>query len=200
MSCCSAAGWSRWVLRCGAYGRLVGSTRRGRVGVWLALAGVALLGVFIIQVLIQVIRTGEVPQNFVVFALGFLLTLVGHLLFARDLRPHLRKAWVIPLIAAAGAVVCVCDRGRSVSRHWAFRIRGSLGRAGCRADARTTQCWRRHSVDLGLRRSGGAPTKRSRRAEADPARGGGGYGHDLGRAKTERLFRLLILLRLLVRR
>lgn len=105
MSCCSAAGWSRWVLRCGAYGRLVGSTRRGRVGVWLALAGVALLGVFIIQVLIQVIRTGEVPQNFVVFALGFLLTLVGHLLFARDLRPHLRKAWVIPLIAAAGAVI-----------------------------------------------------------------------------------------------
>jgi hypothetical protein len=97
-----ALGFALWGLR-----RLVGSTRRGRVGVWLALAGVALLGVFIIQVLIQVIRTGGVPQNFVVFALGFLLALVGHLLFARDLRPHLRKAWVIPLIAAAGAVIAL---------------------------------------------------------------------------------------------
>jgi hypothetical protein len=97
-----ALGLALWGLR-----TLVGSTRRGRVGVWLALAGVALLGVFIIQVLIQVIRTGEVPQNFVVFALGFLLALVGHLLFARDLRPHLGKAWVTPLIAAAGAVVAL---------------------------------------------------------------------------------------------
>jgi hypothetical protein len=97
-----ALGLALWGLRA-----LVGSTRRGRVGLGLALAGVALLGVFIIQVLIEVIRTGEVPQNFVLFALGFLLALAGHLLLARDLRPHLGKAWVIPLVAAAGAVVAL---------------------------------------------------------------------------------------------
>jgi hypothetical protein len=41
------------------------------------------------------------------FALGFLLLLVGHLLFARDLRPYLGMAWLIPIIAAAGAVVAL---------------------------------------------------------------------------------------------
>jgi hypothetical protein len=86
---------------------LAGSTRRGRVGVWLALAGVALLGLFIIQVVIEVIRTRDLPQNFILFALGFLLLLVGHLLFARDLRPYLGMAWLIPIIAAAGAVVAL---------------------------------------------------------------------------------------------
>jgi hypothetical protein len=98
----AALGVALWGLR-----TLAESTRRGRVGVWLALAGVALLGVFIIQTLVEVIRTGEVPQNFVLFALGFLLAVVGQLLFARDLRRHLGKAWVIPIVAAAGAVVAL---------------------------------------------------------------------------------------------
>src|SRR5215212_3470449 len=38
---------------------LAGSTRRGRVGARLALAGVAVLGLFIIQVLVQILRTGN---------------------------------------------------------------------------------------------------------------------------------------------
>jgi hypothetical protein len=98
----AALGVALWGLR-----TLAGSTRHGRVGVWLALAGVALLGLFIIQVVIEVIRTRDLPQNFILFALGFLLLLVGHLLFARDLRPYLGMAWLIPIIAAAGAVVAL---------------------------------------------------------------------------------------------
>jgi hypothetical protein len=86
---------------------LAGSTRRGRVGVWLALAGVAVLGLFIIQVTVQIVRTGDLSENFVLFALGFVLAVLGHLLFAPDLRAPLGNAWVIPLIAAAGAVVAL---------------------------------------------------------------------------------------------
>jgi hypothetical protein len=97
-----ALGVALWGLRA-----VVELTRRGRAGVWLALAGVALLGVFIIQVLVEVIRIGEPPQNFVLFALGFLLVVLGHLLFCRDLRAHIGKAWVAPLIAAAGAIVAL---------------------------------------------------------------------------------------------
>jgi hypothetical protein len=86
---------------------LAGSTRLGRIGVWLTLSGVAVLGLFIIQVMVQVVRTGEVPENFLLFALGFVLAVFGHLLFARGLRRPFGHAWVIPLIAAAGAIVAL---------------------------------------------------------------------------------------------
>ena len=33
------------------------------------------------------IRTGEIPENFILFAFGFLLVTVGQLLFAKDLSP-----------------------------------------------------------------------------------------------------------------
>jgi hypothetical protein len=97
-----ALGVALWGLR-----DLVGATRRGRVGVWLALAGVVLLGLFLIQVLVEVIRTGTVPENFALFGLGFLLAVLGHLLFARDLRHRLGRAWVLPLVAAVGATVAL---------------------------------------------------------------------------------------------
>jgi hypothetical protein len=97
-----ALGVALWGLRA-----LAGSTRRGRVGVWLALSGVAVLGLFIIQVMVQVVRTGHPPENFLLFALGFVLAVFGHLLFAADLRAPLGNAWVMPLIAAAGAIVAL---------------------------------------------------------------------------------------------
>jgi hypothetical protein len=97
-----ALGVALWGLR-----DLAGATRRGRVGVWLALAGVVLFGLFLIQVLVEVIRTGNVPEGFALFGLGFLLAVLGHLLFARDLRHRLGRAWVLPLVAAAGAVVAL---------------------------------------------------------------------------------------------
>ena len=97
-----ALGIALWGLR--AFTR---STWRGRLGVWLSLSGVAVLVVFIIQVLVEVVQAGQVPENFVLFALGYLLAILGHLLFARDLRPHLGRAWVAPLVAAAGAIVAL---------------------------------------------------------------------------------------------
>ncbi len=97
-----ALGVALWGLR-----DLTGVTRRGRIGVWLALAGVVLLGLFFMQALISVIRTGEVPEVIVLFALGFLLALVGQVLFAPDLRRSLGGGWVLPLVASVGIIVAL---------------------------------------------------------------------------------------------
>ena len=75
---------------------LLAGTRAGRIGMRLALAGVAFLGLFAIHVFVELIRTGDIPDNFILFLLGFLLMLVGQLLFARDLRPALGRAWLLP--------------------------------------------------------------------------------------------------------
>lgn len=80
-------------------------TRMGRVGSRISLVGVALLGLFGVQVLVELIRTGDIPENFVLFALGFLLILVGQLLFARDLRHAIGRAWILPLVDAPFLVV-----------------------------------------------------------------------------------------------
>jgi hypothetical protein len=82
-------------------------TRMGRVGSRISLVGVALLGLFGVQVLVELIRTGDIPENFVLFPLGFLLILVGQLLFARDLRHAIGRAWVLPLVAVAGLIVAL---------------------------------------------------------------------------------------------
>jgi hypothetical protein len=97
-----ALGVALWGLR-----DLIAGTRVGRVGIWLALAGVGLLGLFAIQVVVELARAGELPENFVLFALGFLLVTVGQLLFARDLRPTVGRAWVLPLVAVAGLAVAL---------------------------------------------------------------------------------------------
>jgi hypothetical protein len=54
-----------------------------------------------------VIRTGDIPGNFILFALGFLLLLVGQLLLARDLRHALGMAWVLPLAAVVGLIAAL---------------------------------------------------------------------------------------------
>ena len=72
-----ALGVAFWGLR-----DIVLGTRRGRIGIRLALAGFALLALFAIQLVVEQIRTGEVPENFILFALGFLLVTAGQLLFA----------------------------------------------------------------------------------------------------------------------
>lgn len=82
-------------------------TRLGRIGMRIALAGSALLALFAVQLLIEDIRTGEVPENFILFALGFLLVLVGQLLFSRDLRHAVGRAWVLPLVGVAGLIVAL---------------------------------------------------------------------------------------------
>lgn len=91
-----------WGLR-----ELITGTRLGRVGIRLALAGVVFLGLFAIHVFVELIRTGDIPDNFILFLIGFLLILVGQLLFARDLRPALGRAWVLPIVGVAGLVMAL---------------------------------------------------------------------------------------------
>ena len=97
-----ALGVAVWGLR-----SLVSSTRHGRVGWWLAIAGAGLLNVFAVQAAVSTVRTGQVPENFILFLLGFLLLVVGQVLFARDLRQHVDWGWLMPLVAAAGLVVAL---------------------------------------------------------------------------------------------
>lgn len=86
---------------------LIAGSRLGRLGMRLALGGVVLLGLFAIQVIVELIRTGELPENFILFAFGFLLVLVGQLLFARDLRPALGRGWLLPIVGVAGLIVAL---------------------------------------------------------------------------------------------
>jgi hypothetical protein len=96
-----ALGVAVWELR-----RLMVS-RLGRIGNRIAVAGFVFLALFAVQLLIEAIRTGDIPDNFILFALGFLLILVGQLLFARDLRHRLGAAWMLPLVATAGLIVAL---------------------------------------------------------------------------------------------
>jgi hypothetical protein len=87
--------------------RPVASGRAGRIG-WRTMAvGAIFLGLFAIQMVITVAVTGEVTGTFILFALGFLLLFVGHLVIAPGLRPTLGRLWVLPLVAAAGIVVAI---------------------------------------------------------------------------------------------
>ena len=52
-------------------------------------------------------RTGEVPQNFILFAVGFLLVLVAHLVVARPLRAVLGTAWWLSPAAAVALLVAL---------------------------------------------------------------------------------------------
>jgi hypothetical protein len=72
-----------------------------------ALTGVVLLELFAVQAVVELVRTGDVPENFILFGVGFILLVVGHLLFARDLRPALGRAWLLPILAAAGAFLAL---------------------------------------------------------------------------------------------
>jgi hypothetical protein len=91
-----------WGLR-----EVIAGTRVGRIGMRLALAGVGVLGLFAVQLVVELIRTGDIPDNFLLFGIGFLLILVGQVLFARDLRPALGPAWVLPIVAVVGLVMAL---------------------------------------------------------------------------------------------
>jgi len=83
------------------------TTRVGRIGWRVAVGGVALLGLFAVQTLITVAATGDVPENFLLFGLGLLLLFFGHLLIAPGLRPTLGRAWLLPIVGAAGIIVAI---------------------------------------------------------------------------------------------
>ena len=87
-------------------GRLV-NTRIGRIGWRMSVAGVVVLGLFAVQALITVAVTGDIPENFILFGLGFLLLFVGHLLIATGLRDAVGRAWMLPLVGAAGILIAI---------------------------------------------------------------------------------------------
>jgi hypothetical protein len=91
-----------WGLR-----ELVGATPMGRIGIRMALAGAAFLCLFAVQLAVEEIRTGDLPDNFILFLIGFLLILVGQLLFARDLRAAVGRAWILPIVAVVGLVMAL---------------------------------------------------------------------------------------------
>jgi hypothetical protein len=77
-------------------------TRLGRIGIRIALVGFLFLALFAVQLLVVLIQTGDVTESFHLFGIGFLLALVGQLLFARDLRHTVGRAWVLQLVAVVG--------------------------------------------------------------------------------------------------
>ena len=97
-----ALGVAMWGLR-----GLVSRSRRGRVGWWFGIAGTCLLALFAVQAGVSMIGTGQVPENFVLFLVGFLLLIVGQVMFARDLRHHLGWAWILPLVAVVGLIAAL---------------------------------------------------------------------------------------------
>lgn len=101
-----AVGFASLVVAIWRLGRLV-SRRIGGIGWRVSVAGVLFLGLFAVQALVTVILTGDIPGNFVLFAIGFLLLFVGHLVIAPGLRDTLGRAWVLPLVGAAGILVAI---------------------------------------------------------------------------------------------
>jgi hypothetical protein len=85
----------------------VSDTRLGRIGIRTALVGVGFLVLFGVQLVVELVRTSDIPDNFVLFLIGFLLILVGQVLFARDLRSELGRAWLFPIVAVAGLVMAL---------------------------------------------------------------------------------------------
>jgi hypothetical protein len=95
-----AFGVAFWGLRA-----LLHTSRAGRVGGMLGVVGSALLVAFSVQLMVSAARTGEVPENFILFALGFLMILFAHLVLAFPLRGLVGGAWFLsPLAAVALAV------------------------------------------------------------------------------------------------
>ena len=83
------------------------TTRVGRIGWCFAVIGVAFLGLFAVQAAVTAAITGDIPGNFILFAVGFLLLFVGHLLIAPGLRQTLGRAWMLPWLGAGGILVAI---------------------------------------------------------------------------------------------
>jgi hypothetical protein len=101
---------------------LLRGSRAGQIAAWLGISGSALLAAFAAQTTIEVARTGEVPETFVLFALGFLLIFLAHVIVALPLRRlRLGAGWVLPLVALVGGLatpaVDIDPAGRVPSVH-----------------------------------------------------------------------------------
>lgn len=87
--------------------QVLGASRAGRVGATIGVVGDVFLVAFAVQLAVSAARTGEVPQNFALFAVGFLLVLVAHLVVARPLRAVLGRAWWLSIVAGVALLVAL---------------------------------------------------------------------------------------------
>jgi hypothetical protein len=97
-----AFGVAFWSLR-----GLFPDSRPGRVGATIGLVGTAFLVGFAVQLGIAAATTGEVPDNFILFAIGFLLFVVAHFVIARPMRRLIGSWWWLSPVAAVTLFVAL---------------------------------------------------------------------------------------------
>lgn len=83
--------------------------RPGRAGVWTATVGIIMLVLASAHIVASAVSTGKPPDAWVLFALGWLLLIVGLILTGiGTYRAHLLgKAGMLPIITAASALVAI---------------------------------------------------------------------------------------------
>jgi hypothetical protein len=80
--------------------------RPGRLGLIVAIVGAVAHIAFAGQVMASVMSTGTVPDVFALWALGFLLLLVGQVLMGLGMRAAFPPyAWLFPVVSAGGIVL-----------------------------------------------------------------------------------------------
>jgi hypothetical protein len=101
--------------------KLLRGSRAGQIAAWLGIAGSALLTAFAVQTAVEVARTGGVPETFALFAFGFLLLFLAHVIVISPLRRlPIGRGWVLLLVALAGGVIATIETdpaGRVPSVH-----------------------------------------------------------------------------------
>ena len=86
---------------------LLRDSRAGRTGATIGLVGTAFLVAFAVQLAVAAATTGEVPENFILFALGFLLVFAAHLVMARPLRLLVGSRWWLSVVAAVALLLAL---------------------------------------------------------------------------------------------
>jgi len=82
-------------------------SRAGRTGATIGLVGVGFLVAFAVQLSVAAATTGQVPENFILFAIGFLLVFAAHLVIARPLRTLVGSAWWLSLVAGVSLLAAL---------------------------------------------------------------------------------------------
>ncbi|MFP5253648.1 MAG: hypothetical protein ACLGH4_07615, partial [Actinomycetes bacterium] len=62
---------------------------------------------FAVHLSVAAATTGRVPDNFILFAIGFLLVFVAHLVIARPLRRLIGSAWWLSPLAAVSLLAAL---------------------------------------------------------------------------------------------
>jgi hypothetical protein len=82
-------------------------SRPGRVGLWMATAGSALLAIFAGQAAVAQVSTGASPEFWALYLLGMLILIIGCPMYGLALRrsPLLGSAWMLLVVAGASVAI-----------------------------------------------------------------------------------------------